>query len=293
MTIYFLLGQLEQLIEDEGSVSLPQIIATERPDKTTNCLLEGRVAVIINGSPYALVMPGTFFDFLASPEDLNLKYQFTNLLKFVRGLAYIITLLLPGVYIAVTYFHQELLPTELLFAIVSSREFIPIPIFFEIVLMEISFELIREAGLRVPSAIGSTIGIIGSLVLGQAAVEANIVSPILIIIVAITGISSFAIPNFSLSFHCRVARFGYILFGYMLGFLGIAICLFIHLLILCSLKSFGVSYLSPYVPYTKVKEKGFFLAPIWKRENRDQFLNTQKSKKQDNISRKWKYPNSN
>lgn len=158
-------GQLEQLIEDNGKVSLPQMIATERPDKTANYLLEGRVAVIVNGSPYVLVMPGVFFDFLSSPEDTNLKFQYANLLKFVRILAFFITLLLPGLYIAITNFHQELIPTELLFAIVASRETVPFPVIFEILVMEISFELIREAGLRVPSAIGPTIGIIGALIL--------------------------------------------------------------------------------------------------------------------------------
>lgn len=158
-------GQLEQLIEDNGKCSLPQMMATERPDKTSIHLLEGRVVVLVNGSPYALIMPGVFFDFLSSPEDVNLKYQYSNLLKFVRTLAFFIALLLPGLYLAITSFHQELIPTELLFAIVASREAVPFPILFEILVMEVSFELIREAGLRVPSPIGPTIGIIGALIL--------------------------------------------------------------------------------------------------------------------------------
>lgn len=158
-------GQLEQLIEDNGKSSLPQMIATERPDKTALYLLEGRVVVIVNGSPYVLIMPGVFFDLLSSPEDTNLKYQYTNLLKFVRMLGFLIALLLPGLYMAITNFHQELIPTELLFAIVSSRNSVPFPVIIEILAMEISFELIREAGLRVPSPMGPTIGIIGALIL--------------------------------------------------------------------------------------------------------------------------------
>ena len=284
-------GQLEQLIEDNGNYSLPQMISTERPDKTTNYLLEGRVAVIVNGSPYSLVMPGTFIDFLSSPEDINLKYQYSNLLKFIRILGFIIALLLPGLYIAITNFHQELIPTELLFAIVASRESVPFPIIFEIVVMELSFELIREAGLRVPSPIGPTIGIIGALVLGQAAVDASIVSPILIIIIAMTGISSFAIPDFSLSFHCRITRFIYIALGYFLGLLGISVGILIHIAIMASLKSFGVPYLQPFVPITKINNKGYFLSPAWKRENRADSLNTKRQKKQKHISMKWKYPN--
>lgn len=283
-------GQLEQLIEDNGKTSLPQLISTERPDKATNYLLEGRVIVLVNGSPYALIAPGTLIDFLSSPEDLNIKFQFANLLKFIRVIAFVFTLLLPGLYVAITNFHQELIPTELLFAIVASRESVPFPIIFELIVMEISFELIREAGLRVPSPIGPTIGIVGALILGQAAVDANIVSPILIIVVAITGICSFAIPDFSLGFHCRLFQFVYIIMGYWLGFLGIAITLFIHFLITINLKSFGYPYLQPYAPVTK-DHKGIILSPAWKRENRSGFLNTKRPIKQNKISMQWKYPN--
>ena len=166
----------------------------------------------------------------------------------------------------------------------------PFPIIFEILIMEISFELIREAGLRVPSPIGPTIGIVGALVLGEAAVSANIVSPILIIIVAITGICSFAIPDFSLGFSLRIYRFFYIIAGYLFGFLGIGFGLFVHLLILSNLKSFGVPYLSPYIPVSTVSgENDYFLPPAWKREHRPDFLNTKKGSAQNKISRKWKF----
>lgn len=153
-------GQLEHLIEDNSKYSLPQVIATERPDKASNYLLEGRIVVIVNGSPYALIVPATFTDFLESPEDHNIKFQFANLLKIIRIASFLITLLLPGLYVAITSFHQEFIPTELLFAIVSSRASVPFSIIFEIIIMELSFELIREAGIRVPSPVGPTIGII-------------------------------------------------------------------------------------------------------------------------------------
>ncbi|MBQ3146018.1 MAG: spore germination protein [Clostridia bacterium] len=149
-------GQLEQLIQDNNSL-FPQVIASERPDKAANHLLEGRVVVLVNGSPYALIMPGVFIDFLSSPEDVNLKFQYSNLLKVIRIVAFIITLFLPGLYVAISNYHTELLPTELLFTIAASRNTVPFPIIFEILLMEISFELIREAGLRVPTPIGPTI----------------------------------------------------------------------------------------------------------------------------------------
>lgn len=282
-------GQLEQLIEDNSKCSLPQMLSTERPDKAANHILSGRVVVIVNGSPYVLIMPCVFVDFLSSAEDPNLKFQYANLLKFVRLVAFFITLLLPGLYVAITNFHQEIIPTELLFAIVASRESVPFPIIVEILAMEISFELIREASLRVPSPIGTTIGIIGALILGQAAVEASIVSPILIIIIAITGITSFAIPDFYLSFHLRIARFLYIIAGFLAGFLGIGIVLFGHLILLCSLKSFGVSYLAPYIPATSKNNKAYFMPPFWSREKRPDFLNSKRPKKQDRISMKWKY----
>ena len=150
-------GQLEQLIQDNSSVYFPQVIASERPDKAANHILEGRVVIIVNGSPYALIVPGVFIDFLSSAEDVNLKSQYSNLLKILRIIAFSITLFLPGVYVAITNYHTELLPTELLFTIAASRNTVPFPVIFEILLMEVSFELIREAGLRVPTPIGPTI----------------------------------------------------------------------------------------------------------------------------------------
>ena len=282
-------GQLEQLLEDNTKYSLPQIISTERPDKTSTYLLEGRVVVLVNGSPYALIVPAVFVDFLESSEDKNIKFQFANLLKVIRIASFLITLLLPGIYVAITSFHLEFIPTELLFAIVASRASVPFSIIFEIIIMELSFELIREAGLRVPSPIGPTIGIIGALIIGQSAVEAGIVSPILIIIVAITGITSFAIPDYYLAFHCRIWRFVYIIFGYLAGLLGIAFASFIHILIATKVQSFGVSYLEPYIPSKGRLSSGIFNKPIWKREKREDFLDTKKKDKQEHISMKWKY----
>ena len=160
--------------------------------------------------------------------------------------------------------------------------------FISTVILTRHFELIREAGLRVPSPLGSTVGIVGALVLGEAAVSANIVSPILIIVIAITAISSFAIPDFSISFHLRISRFAYTILGSLCGFLGIGIGLFIHILILNSLKSFGVPYLSPYAPLSPIGNNSYFLKPVWKREKRASFLNTKKPFTQERISMKWR-----
>lgn len=284
-------GQLEQLIQDDSNNIFPQIIATERPDKAVYSLWDGRVIVIVNGSPYVLIMPGVFNDFLSSPEDINLKHQFSNLAKAIRLLATFFALLLPGLYIAISNYHQELIPTELLFAIAASRESVPFPIIFELLFMEISFELIREAGLRVPSPIGQTIGIVGALILGDAAVKANIVSPILIIIVALTALCSFAIPDVSLNFTFRILRFVYIFLGYLGGFLGIGLGIFALLLSLSNLTSFGTPYIMPFL--TNVNSRtttSYFTSPIWLREKRPKFLDTKKIFSQGNISRKWKFP---
>ena len=282
-------GELEQLITDTNYLGLPKVFVTERPDTTVKSLLQGKVIVFVNGSPYALIMPAIMIDFLASPEDTNLKTIFANFLKRIRIVAAFFALLLPGLYVAITSFHNEIIPTELLYNILSSRQSVPFPIIFEILIMEISFEIIREAGLRVPSPIGPTLGIVGALVLGQAAVSAGIVSPILIIVVAITGISSFAIPDFTFSFHLRYFRFAFLLLGYIACFIGIGIGIFIYISSMCDLKTFGVSYTAPYAPVINTKGNGYFLSPIWKREYRNTYLASKRQKRQDKISMKWKF----
>ena len=294
LNIDFLLssGQLEQFIKDNPKNSFPQIISTERPDRTSAYILDGRIALIVNGSPFVLIIPALFIDFLSSAEDKNLNYHFANFLKFIRAIALFFAIFLPGLYVAISNYHQELIPSELLFAIADAREAIPFPIIFEILIMELSFELIREAGLRVSSSFSTTIGIIGALILGDAAVSANIVSPILIIVVAFTGICGFAIPDFSLTTSIRVYRFAYIILGFLAGFLGIAFGFFIHFILLTSLSSFGVSYFSPYIPFSSLnKNDGYILSPVWKRQRRDQILNTKRPESEETISMKWRNSN--
>ena len=194
-----------------------------------------------------------------------------------------------GIYIAITNFHQEIIPTELLYAIISSRKTVPFPVLFEILLMECSFELIREASIRVPSPVGSTIGIVGALVLGQAAVEASIVSPILIIIVALTGICSFSVPDFSMSFHTRIVRFIFIILGALAGFLGIATGFILYVLVLNSVKSFGVPYTRSTFSKSSNSGRGIVLNPTWQREVRSDYLKTKRPIEQNKISMKWKY----
>lgn len=281
-------GELEQLLEDSTFLPQPQMLSTERPDRTANMIAQGKLAILMHGSPFALIMPITNSDLLHSPEDAYVRFPYSNLFRIVRFVAVILSLLLPGLYVAITNFHHEMIPTDLLIAIESSREAVPFPSVMEILIMEFAFELIREAGIRIPGPIGPTLGIIGALILGQAAVAANIVSPILIIIVAVTGIGSFAVPNFALAFSFRILRFVYIILAALTGFLGITLGIFVHGIILVSSKSFGVPFMAPLGPRTSdgVTDK-LLRSPIWKQENRPDYLNVQKQRKQPKISREW------
>lgn len=284
-------GQLEQLIIDSNLLAIPQMISTERPDKTASLLLDGRVAILINGAPYSLIAPAVYTDFLSTPDDKNMKTSFSNFIKGLRILSTFITLLLPGIYVAVASFHHEILPTDLLYSILASRENVPFPVIFEILILEFAFELIREACLRAPSSISQTIGIVGALVVGQAAVSAGVVSPILIIVVSITGIASFAVPDYYFSFHLRLYRFLFIFLGYCAGFLGISIGVFAYIAILSDMTSFGVPFTSGISPFEKTEGHSYFLKPVWKRDTRATYLDPKKTKKQAKIAMKWKYPN--
>ncbi|QNU65675.1 spore germination protein [Ruminiclostridium herbifermentans] len=281
-------GELEQLLEDSTFLTAPQIFATERPDKVAMMLSQGNVAVILDGSPHVLVMPATITEFLHTTEDSNVRYPYVNFIRIIRIIGIALALLLPGTYIAITNFHQEMIPTNLLFAIEASRENVPFPSIIEILIMEFCFELIREAGLRVPGAIGSTIGIVGGLILGQAAVSANVASPIMIIIVAITALGSFTVPSFSMSFSVRIIRFAYIILGAIAGFLGISLGLVINSLVFASSKSFGVPFLTPFAPITNGKYADKLTRkPTWKQERRPDYLNVKNIKSQPKISRGW------
>ena len=281
---------VEQYIEESSFLPIPQIITTERPDRVCRALTEGRVALILNGSSHALVMPATVFDLSASIEDDYLRYPYSLLIRFVRMMAVIISLLAPAFFVAATMYHQELILTELFLSIQSSRTAVPFSIIVELLIMELSFELIREAGVRVPGHIGSTVGIVGGLILGTAAVDANIVSPVMIIVVAITGIASFVIPSYSLSFSFRFTRFIYIFGAATGGFLGMFSLFFANTIMYIGTKSFGVPYASPVTPHCNTKGvSAFFRLPLWKQDKRPEYLKPKDTSDKDPISRKWLY----
>lgn len=281
-------GMLGQFLEDNPFSLLPQILTTERPDRVASFLVAGKVAIITDGTPFAQIVPVTFYHFMQTSEDSMLRWQYGTFLRIVRLLGLLVTSLLPGMYIALTLYHQEMIPTELLASIATAKENVPFPTIVEVLLLEISFELIREGGIRIPGVIGQTLGIIGALILGQAAVAAGLVSPVLIIIVSVTGLGSFAIPNYSMGIGMRILRFFFIFMAVILGFYGVSLGLYLILIFTCSMKSFGVPFFSPVGPKAKSSPDLLVREPIWRQDERPDYLNSPIRKQQGHISRKWK-----
>lgn len=239
-------SMLENLIEDNYLSPFPQIENTERPDAVAASLYEGRVALIVDNSPFALIIPATIGTLMQSSEDHYTRWIEATLTRIFRLLG-LILLLLPGpLYVALTAYHPGLLPTKLIYSLAASRKNVPFPAIIEAVLMETTMELIREAGTRISGPIGTTIGIVGGLIIGQAAVEAGIVSPLMIIIIAITTIATFVLPSYELSAALRVVKFGFYLLSGTLGLYGVTIGIIILMNHLAKLNSFGIPYTSPY-----------------------------------------------
>lgn len=281
-------GMMEELISNQTLLPYSHIMTTERPDRTASYIMDGKVALLIDGVPFASSMPTSFFESIQSSEDYSLKWQYATFLRYLRIFALFITLLLPGLYGSIILFHQEMIPTELLNSIIYSRENVPFPTMIEIIFMEVSFELIREGGIRVPGVIGNTLGIVGALILGQAAVQAQLASPILIIIIAVVGISSFAIPSYSMAFELRLLRFVFILFGAVAGFYGISVAFVIIIGLACSIKSFGVPYLTPIAPKARANPDVISSLPAYKQKLRPDYVNSPNKYKAGKVTEEWK-----
>lgn len=279
--------ELAMMIEDSPMMITGHILATERPDRVARALSEGRIAIILNGSPRALILPTNAYELTHAAADAYLRADFANVSRFIRLISIFISVLLPGLFIAITLFHEEMLPTYLLYAISASRQNVPFPSIIELLLMELAFEMIREAGVRMPGPLGSILGIVGGLILGQAAVSAKIVSPIMIIVVAITGIGSFATADYSLGWSYRILKIIFILLGGSFGFFGIAMGIFIYSVLIASTKSFGIPFLSP-LPGNNLYKKAVFVPPVWKTEKRPGYLKPKTPYKEDKISKKWR-----
>lgn len=256
------LSILEQYIEERPRSLFPTILYTERPDRAASFIQEGHVILLMENSPSSLILPATFWTLFHSPEDHYLRTPYGNFIRILRIIALFISLFTSSFYLAVTNFHVGMLPPDLLMAIAGTRERVPLPSIMEVLVMELAFELIREAGLRVPSPIGPTIGIVGALILGQAAVQANIISPIIIIVIALSGLSSFIISDVSMNFAIRITRFAFIFSAGFIGIYGMAALFFAGLFYVVSLKSFGTPYFAPMTPRFPLSSKDLIVRHV-------------------------------
>lgn len=256
-------GYLEELIEDNPYSPFPQILHTERPDRVAAFLLEGRVAILTDGTPFVLIVPAEMNTMITSPEDYYERYFFGTLIVWVRIFSFVVSLILPSIYIAITTFHQEMIPTRLLISITSYRQGLPFPTLLEAFIMELTFEILREAGVRLPRSIGQAVSIVGALVIGQAAVQAGIVSPLMVIVVAFTGIASFTFPSYNLGIAIRMLRFPLMILAGCFGLIGVMIGIIMISIHVTGLRSLGVAYISSLAPMHLTDLKDVFVRVPW------------------------------
>ena len=249
-------GVIEQLTEEKWYSPFPQFQTTERPDRAAMAVLEGRVVVLSDNSPVGLILPTDYNSFIKTSDDYYNRWEIASFGRLLRYVASFFAMTLPGFYLAVTNFHTQILPTMLLLSFADARSGVPFPAVVEVILMELSFELLREAGVRLPGAMGNTIGIVGGLIIGQAAVEANLVSPVVVIIVALTALGSLAIPNEEFASAFRLLKYAFLFLGGFLGIFGIVLGLYLTMAHLAGLLSFGVPYLVPFVEKNSETETG-------------------------------------
>ncbi len=240
-------GVIEQLTEEKWYSPFPQFQTTQRPDRAALAILEGRIVLMSDNSPIAMILPTDYNSFIQTSDDYYNRWEIASFGRMLRFVAAFFSMTLPGLYLAVCNFHTQILPTPLLLSFAAARQGVPFPGVIEVLLMELSFELLREAGVRLPGAMGNTIGIVGGLIIGQAAVEANLVSPIVVIVVAFTALCSFSIPNEEFATAFRLLKFVFVAMSAWLGFFGFLLALLGLLIHLSHLKSFGIPYLMPFV----------------------------------------------
>jgi spore germination protein KA len=271
-------GQIEELIEDSPFGIFPSIFRTERTDRVAQALTEGRVAILTDGTPFVLLVPADLTMNLTAADDLYERFYFGSFFKLLRLLTFFTSLSLPSFYVAILTFHHEMLPTELLLSIAAQREGIPFPAIVEAIMMELVFEVLREAGLRLPRMIGPAVSIVGGLVLGEAAIRAGLVSPAMVMVVALTAIASFATPAYSIAITARLLRFPLILLAASIGLFGIMVGLFTIYVKLAAQRSFGVPYLKPLAPLVPAEWKGSIVrAPLWTTNRRSSLVANRKN----------------
>jgi len=276
-------GYVEQLIEDSWRSPFPQVQMTERPDKAASAILEGRIVIIVDNSPFVLIVPVTLNSFFQASEDYYDRWQIASFVRVIRYIAAFFAVALPGFYLAAAVYHPSMIPMQLSLKMAEARQAVPFPAVLEIFFMDIAFELLREAGIRLPRAAGGALGIVGGLIIGQAAVEAGLVSPIVVIVVALANVSNFAIPHVSLVSGFRLAKYLVLFLAGAFGLLGFWAGLIIILAHMAGLKSFGIPYLFPFTSaemnnYSDTKDS-FFRLPLFKLKKRPFYANPQNLKR--------------
>ncbi|WP_139491578.1 spore germination protein [Brevibacillus dissolubilis] len=255
---------IEELVRDHPLNIFPTMQFTERPDVVVGNLLEGKIAVLVDNSPFALLAPFQFWAAFQASEDYYINFNSATFIRLIRAIFIFIALLFPSFYVAITTFHQEMLPTNLLLSVAAARETTPFPAIIEALMMEVTFEALREAGVRLPRPVGQAVSIVGALVIGQAAVQAGIVSAPMVIVVSVTGIASFTIPRYNMSFSFRILRFILIILAGTLGLFGIVFGLMMIAINLTGMRTLGVPYLAPVAPMTPSGLKDLLIrAPFW------------------------------
>lgn len=274
-------ANIEEMISDKTLTPFPLIYNTERPDSVAAHLIGGKAAIFVDGTPFVITAPATFNDFFTISEDYYQPYFMSSFIRIIRYFSFVIAMLLPSFFVSIITFHHEMIPTSLITSIIAQREGIPFPAVVEALAMELTFEILREAGIRMPRAVGQTVSIVGGLVIGQSAVEAGIVSNFMVIIVALTAIASFVAPVYNLAISTRLLRFFFILIGGSLGFYGIMLGLLLLIGHLNSLRSFGVAYMAPVAPFSLNDQEDTFLRlPFFMMSTRPTYLKTKKPDKQ-------------
>lgn len=242
------IGQLQQYIEDDPYALVPQMLMTERPDRTAAALSDGQFAVVADCSPYALLAPCNIFALMQSSDDAFSRWQYGTYMRIIRFTGMLLALLLPGLYIALISYHTQLIPMELLSSIAETRVNVPFPVLAEVFIMELAFFMINEANLRIPSQVGMSISIIGGLVLGQAAVQASIISPILIIVIALSGLGCYCMPDYGMTIALIIYRLFIEVISAFLGLFGLVLALIVIICQLCGMESFGCAFFAPLAP---------------------------------------------
>ncbi|RFB14820.1 spore germination protein [Bacillus sp. HNG] len=275
-------GYIEQLIEDNPRSPFPQVQNTERPDKAVGNLLEGRIVLLVDGSPFVLVVPAIFNQFYQTSEDYNERFLITSAVRLIRFMSLIFSLTFSSFYVTVLSYHPEMIPAKFVVAASSGRAGVPFPAFIEVLLMEVAMEILREATVRMPQQVGGALSIVGVLVIGQAAVLAGFVSPITVVIIALSTIGSFATPSYNAATAFRMLRFPLIILAGTFGLLGLAFGVIFILNHMLSLRSFGIPYMAPVAPgnFTGMKDS-FIRAPLRWLKNRPAEIKPQDVKRMD------------